>query len=129
VFAVQQETWSLTATASDSSHAPVAVVHVALVGEHANGAEGNGPSPRRRGPGPVVEGLALSVGLAAADQNEVVVVSKTADSPSQADLARFATALIEGVRRAQLRSTGVDRLPPPLARQTTAGQQAAVGAA
>jgi hypothetical protein len=120
VFAVQQETWSLTTTASSASHAPVTVVHVALVGEHANGGKANGPSLRRRGPGPVVEGLALSVGLAAADQNEVVVVSKTADPPSQADLARFATALIEGVRRAQLQSTGVDWLPPPMARQTTA---------
>jgi hypothetical protein len=119
VFAVQQETWSLTATASAASHAPLAVVHVALVGDHANGAEGNGPSHRRQGPGPVVEGLALSLGLATADQNQVVVVSRTAEPPSQADLARFATALIEGVRRAQLRSTGVDWLPPPVTRQST----------
>ena len=120
MFAVQQETWSLTASASAASHAPVAVVHVALVGEHANGTEGNGRSLGRRGPGLVVEGLALSAGLAAADQNEVVVVSKASDPPSQADLARFATALIEGVRSAQLRSTGVDWLPPPIARHTTA---------
>jgi hypothetical protein len=118
VFAVQQEIWSLTATASAASHAPLAVVHVALVGDHANGADG--PSHRRQGLGPVVEGLALSLGLATADQNEVVVVSKIAEPPSQAELARFATALIEGVRRAQLRSTGVDWLPPPVARQSTA---------
>jgi hypothetical protein len=68
----------------------------------------------------VVDGLALSVGLATADQNDVVVVSKTAEPPSQAELARFATALIEGVRRAELRSTGVDWLPPPVAGQSTA---------
>jgi hypothetical protein len=119
VFAVQQETCSLTATAGAASLAEVAVVHVALVGEHTNGAERNGTALRRRGPGPVVEGLALSLGLAAAEQNQVVVVSKTADPPSHADVARFATALIEGVRRAQLRSTGADGLPPPIA-QTTA---------
>jgi CTP:molybdopterin cytidylyltransferase MocA len=119
VFAVQQETWSLTATASAASLARVGVVHVALGGEHTNGADGHGTSLRRRGRGPVVEGLALSLGLAAAEQNQVVVVSKTADPPSHADLARFATALIEGVRRAQLRSTGADGLPPPIA-QTTA---------
>jgi hypothetical protein len=53
----------------------------------------------------MVEGLALSLGLATAGKNEVVVVSRTADPPSQADLARFAAALVDGVRRAQLRST------------------------
>ncbi len=119
MFAVQQETWGLKATDDAASHAQVAVVHVALVGEHTNGAERNGTAIRRRGPGPVVEGLALSLGLAAAEHNQVVVVSKTADPPSDADVARFATALIEGVRRAQLQSTGADRLPPPIA-QTTA---------
>jgi hypothetical protein len=118
VFAVQQQVWNVTVSAGVAPDVLVAVVHVALVREPVIRAEGNGPLARRRGPSPMADGLA--VGLAAADRDELVVVTTAADPPSPADRERFATALIEGVQRAQLLGSGVDWLPQPRARQRTA---------
>jgi hypothetical protein len=54
---------------------------------------------------------ALAAALEAAAEYEAVIVSTTVRRPDRADAGRFAAALIDGARRAQSRSDGVDRRP------------------
>jgi hypothetical protein len=53
----------------------------------------------------------LAAALEVAAEHDAVIVSTTVRRPDRADAGRFAAALIDGTRRAQWRSDGVDRRP------------------
>lgn len=92
-------TWNLRVTAGAEKPALVAVIHV----PSENGCSLAGPE-------------LLAAAFEAAAGHDAVIVSTTLRDPDRADARRFAAALIDGARRAQLRSHGAD----PLARLGTA---------
>jgi hypothetical protein len=53
----------------------------------------------------------LAAALEAAAEHGAVIVSTAVRRPGRADAGRFATTLIDGARRTQSRSDGVDRRP------------------
>ena len=87
-------TWNLTVASGAEKPALVAVIHVP--------SENGCSLTRRERP--------LAAAFEAAAGHDAVIVSTTLRDPDRADARRFAAALIDGARRAQLRSHGADRL-------------------